>query len=60
MKRREALNLALRMDKEGRDFDRVYAWDQQAFGDGWFISERVGSDVVTIRSKADAKREATE
>lgn len=55
MQRREALNLALRLDKAGVSFDRVYAFDQKAEGAGWFIScpEAPGH---TIRNKKDAKQ----
>lgn len=54
MLRREALNLALRLDKAGVPFDRVYSWNQGATEDSWFISTPAAPG-NTIRSKEDAK-----
>lgn len=54
MFRREALNLALRLDKARVKFDRVYSWNQGATEDSWFISSPT-VEGNTIRSKEEAK-----
>lgn len=54
MLRRDALNLALRLDKASVDFDRVYSWDQGATPDSWFISCKQAPG-NTIRSKEEGK-----
>lgn len=50
MDRREALNLALKLDKEGRNPVRVYSWNNTGDDGTWLIDDRTDTP-QTIRER---------